>query len=63
MPDQRLLLAPLTLREAVASNEIENIYSRMYSRPRCFQRPESDYQKKKHSIYREALVAGLHDLV
>ncbi len=62
MPDQRLLLAPLTLREAVASNEIENIHTTVSDvlKAEVLSETEIRLPEKETLYYREALLTGLH---
>lgn len=61
LPDQRLLLAPLTLREAVASNGIENIHTTVSDvlQAEVLSETEIRLPEKETLFYREALLTGL----
>lgn len=61
LPNQRLLLAPLTLREAVASNGIENIHTTVgdVMQAEVLSETEIRLPEKETLYYREALLAGL----
>ena len=61
MPDQHLLLAPLTLREAVASNGIENIHTTVSDvlQAEVLSETEINLPEKETLYYREGLLTGL----
>ena len=61
LPDQSLLLAPLTLREAVASNGIENIHTTISDvlQAEVLSETEIRLPEKETLYYREALLTGL----
>ena len=61
LPDQKLLLAPLTLREAVASNGIENIHTTVSDvlQAEVLSETEIRLPEKETLYYRQALLTGL----
>ncbi|MBS3905325.1 MAG: Fic family protein [Simkania sp.] len=61
LPNQDILLAPLTVREAVASNGIENIYTTVSDvfQAEVLSQTEIRLPEKETLFYREALLRGL----
>ena len=61
MPNQEILLAPLILREAVASNEIENIHTTVIDllKAEVLSETEIRLPEKETFYYRDALQVGL----
>lgn len=64
LPNQTLLLVPLTLREAVASNEIENIHTTISDvlQAELLSETEINLPEKETIYYREALLSGLKSI-
>lgn len=61
LPNQGILLAPLTVREAVASNGIENIHTTVSDvlQAEVLSQTEIQLPEKETLFYREALLKGL----
>ena len=61
LPNQKILLAPLTIREAVASNGVENIYTTVSDvlQAEVLSDTEIRLPEKETLFYREALLKGL----
>ncbi|MEK7089096.1 MAG: Fic/DOC family N-terminal domain-containing protein [Patescibacteria group bacterium] len=64
LPNQKILLAPLTLREAVASNSVENIHTTISDvlQAEVLSQTEIRLPEKETLFYREALLKGLQFL-
>jgi Fic family protein len=63
IPNYEILLQPLTAREAVASSEIENIFTTTLDLLQAELFPESLPQEQKETLnYKQALMSGYHSV-